>query len=222
MPRAVLLDLFDTIVVSDWARWRRLTADLIGVDERTVDDAFRLTRPLRNRGHYPDVEAETRAVIEAVGMEDPPLDLIRSVATAQFEFMRTQIELEPDVVEVVGGLRANGVATTLISNCSFSAVPLVERLGLADLLDAVVLSFQVGTAKPDARIYELALEALGGVSPADALFVDDQVTFCDGARALGIDTRLLIRPHAAPPEGISSETNGHAVITDLRPLLDLV
>lgn len=221
MPRAVLFDLFDTIVVSDWSRWRRLTADLIGVDERTVDDAYRQTRPRRNRGHYPDVEAETQAVIETVGIEDPPLDLIRSVAAAQFEFMRTQIELEPDVVEVVGGLRAGGVATSLISNCSFSAVPLVERLGLADLFDAVVLSFEVGTAKPDARIYELALEALGGVAPVDALFVDDQVTFCDGARALGIDTRLLLRPHAAPPEGISAETNGHAVITDLRPLLDL-
>jgi putative hydrolase of the HAD superfamily len=218
MPRAVLLDLFDTIVVSDWTRWRRLTADLLGVDERVVDDAYRLTRPLRNRGHYPDVETETRAVIEAVGIEDPPLDLIRSVASTQFGFMATEIDLEPEVVGVVTGLRERGVGTALISNCSFSARPLVERLGLEDLLDAVILSFEVETAKPDARIYRLALEALGA-TPDEALFVDDQVTFCDGARALGIDTRLLIRPHAAPPEGVATETNGHEVITDLRPLL---
>lgn len=219
MPRAVLFDLFDTIVVSDWARWRRLTADLVGVDERVVDDAYRLTRPQRNRGHYPDIETETRSVLEAIGIEHPPSDLIRSVASAQFEFMRTEIDLESDVVEVATGLRERGVATALISNCSFSAVPLVERHGLADLLDAIVLSFEVGAAKPDARIYELALEALE-VAPGDALFVDDQVAFCDGARALGIQTRLLLRPHAAPPEGVSSVTNGHPVITDLRPLLD--
>lgn len=218
MPAAVLFDLYDTIVISDWSRWTRITADLLGVDGETVDRAYAITRRARNTGDYPDVEAETRAVIEAMGIVEPPLDLIRSVASAQFEFQRDEIRLEPDVVPVASELRARGVRTALVSNCSHHTVDTVERLGLHGLLDEIVLSFQVRTAKPDARIYELALESLE-VTPHDTLFVDDQVTFCDGARALGIDTRLLIRPHAAPPEGISPDTNGHEVIEDLRPLL---
>jgi HAD superfamily hydrolase (TIGR01509 family) len=218
MPRAVLLDLFDTLVVSDWDRWRAVTAELLGVDPRVVDDAYRATRPLRNRGGYPDLETETRAVIEAVGIEDPPLDLVRSVASAQHAFMTTEIALEPEVVDVATALRDRGATTVLVSNCSFTARPLVETLGLDRLLDGLILSFEVRAVKPDARIYELALEA-AGAAPAEAVFVDDQVAFCDGARALGIDTRLLLRPHAAPPEGVSPTTNGHEVIEDLRPLL---
>lgn len=218
MPAAVLFDLYDTIVISDWSRWTRITADLLGVDRDTVERAYAITRRARNTGDYPDVEAETRAVIEAMGIVEPPLDLIRSVASAQFEFQRDEIRLEPDVVPVASELRGRGVRTALVSNCSHHTVDTVERLGLHGLLDEIVLSFQVRTAKPDARIYELALEALE-VAPHDTLFVDDQVTFCDGARALGIDTRLLIRPHAAPPEGISPDTNGHEVIEDLWPLL---
>jgi putative hydrolase of the HAD superfamily len=220
MPRAVLLDLFDTIVSSDWASWTRRTADLIGVDTTTVDQAYARTRRSRNTGAYPDVETETHAVLEAIGIQDPPIDLVRSVASAQFEFMRDQIELEPDVAPTVAELRGHGALTALISNCSHHAVALIDRLELASLFDALILSFQVGAAKPDAAIYELALEQLGGIPPTDAVFVDDQVTFCDGARALGIDTRLLLRPHAAPPEGVSPEANGHVVIEDLTPLLD--
>jgi len=49
--------------------------------------------------------------------------------------------------------------------------------------------------------------------------VDDQADYCDGARALGIDTRLIIRPDAHPPEGFAASTNGHRVIPDLTALL---
>ncbi len=54
--------------------------------------------------------------------------------------------------------------------------------------------------KPDPGIYEAALEGIGA-DPPDALFVDDQTDYCDGARALGIDTRLIVRPEWVPPEG---------------------
>jgi putative hydrolase of the HAD superfamily len=220
VPAAVLFDLYDTIVASDWSRWTRVNAELIGVNADIVERAYAETRRSRNTGAYPDVESETRAVLEAMGILDPPTDLVRSVATAQFEFQRDAIVLEPEVVAVVTELRARGVRTALVSNCSHHTVETVERLRLPDLFDAIILSFQVRAAKPDARIYALALEALE-IAPRQALFVDDQVTFCDGARAVGIDTRLLLRPHATPSEGVSPSTNGHTVIEDLRPLLDV-
>jgi putative hydrolase of the HAD superfamily len=95
----------------------------------------------------------------------------------------------------------------------------IDRLGLRDAFDALVLSFEVGSRKPQPGIYEAALAALGDVSPSDALFVDDQVRYCDGARALGIDTRLIVRDDAQPSEGVSLETNGHVVIRNLTALL---
>ena len=61
------------------------------------------------------------------------------------------------------------------------------------------MSFEVGARKPQPAIYRAALEAVGSEA-ADAIFVDDQADYCDGARALGDDTRLIVRPDAHPPE----------------------
>ncbi len=56
---------------------------------------------------------------------------------------------------------------------------------LADLFDVVVISAEVGLAKPDPRIYRLALDRLG-VSPQEALFIDDAAENVEAAVALGL------------------------------------
>lgn len=48
-----------------------------------------------------------------------------------------------------------------------------------------MLSCDVGCVKPDKAIYLAALERLD-VTPDKALFVDDKLVYCDGARALGL------------------------------------
>jgi putative hydrolase of the HAD superfamily len=96
----------------------------------------------------------------------------------------------------------------------------IEALGLTDEVDATILSFEVGVAKPDAGIYEAALQRLG-VSSEEATFVDDQAGYCDGAAAVGIATFLILRRDASPVEGVSAP-GGHRVIRDLRTLVDLL
>ena len=53
------------------------------------------------------------------------------------------------------------------------------------------------------------------------MFVDDQARYLDGAAALGIGTFIVLRHDAAPGEGVS-RPGGHAVLRDLRSLLDLL
>jgi putative hydrolase of the HAD superfamily len=57
--------------------------------------------------------------------------------------------------------------------------------GVLDLAHTVVLSCEVGHAKPDPRIYAIALERTG-TDPADALFIDDTPGHVDAACALGM------------------------------------
>ena len=56
---------------------------------------------------------------------------------------------------------------------------------MADAVDDIVVSAEVGIAKPDGRIFELALARLG-VQPAEAVFVDDFARNIEGARAIGM------------------------------------
>ena len=62
---------------------------------------------------------------------------------------------------------------------------------MAERVDAIVFSSEVGLRKPAPRIYQAALERLG-VEPADALFVGDRVREdVQGPAALGMRTCLV-------------------------------
>ena len=216
---AVLFDLYDTFV---WSRWGELSDHLagrLGVDRNGLHAAYSATRPARSTGEYGSAHGDMAAVVAAAGVE-PETSLIQELTSYEREFLANGgITLYEDSVEVAAELRERGVKTALVSNCSHSTIAVVEQLGLADVLDAVVLSVTAGVAKPDAGIYRAALDGVGGTEPGRAIFVDDQIRYCDGAAALGIDTRLIVRPSSNPAEGIASDTNGHAVIADLRAIL---
>jgi HAD superfamily hydrolase (TIGR01509 family) len=218
VARAVLLDLYDTLVWSDWPQLRRMIEERAGLADHRLLDAFVRTRQQRSVGAFGSQEGNLVAVLEAAGLPDPALASELSDLTTTF--LHTGVHLWDDSLPVVRELRRRGVATALVSNCDHGTRPVVDRLGLPDVMDAIVLSFEVGVAKPDAEIYEAALDALGA-RPEEAVFVDDQAAYCDGAAALGIESVLLVRPDASPDEGVSW-AGGHRVIGDLRTVLDLV
>lgn len=61
---------------------------------------------------------------------------------------------------------------------------------IAAYFDAVVASAEVGFAKPEARAYEIVAERLG-VRLDECVFVDDRQGYCDGAKAVGMQTILF-------------------------------
>jgi putative hydrolase of the HAD superfamily len=216
--QAVLFDLYDTFV---WSRWGDLSdhvADRLGIDRVALHAAYDTTRPARGIGSYGSAEGDMAAVVSAAGVDPNPALIEELTAYERAFLLGDGITLYEDSLEVAAELRARGTKTALVSNCSHSTIPVVEHLGLAEVLDVVVLSVTAGVAKPDAGIYRAALEGLGA-EPERAVFVDDQARYCDGAAALGIGTRLIVRPSSNPVEGIAADTNGHAVITDLHQLL---
>ena len=107
--------------------------------------------------------------------------------------------------------------TILQSNFLSRVEMLVEPLGIAPLVDALVLSCEVGSMKPYPEIYVTALEELG-VAAVDAAFIDDQPTFCVGAEAVGVRPIQIARGAAS---GYVSQWNFPVVHTlfDAKPLL---
>lgn len=217
--RAVLLDLYDTLV---WSRWAAIRAELevrLGVSTADLLRAYTVTRPARSVGTFGNPRGDLAAVLEAAGVTPDP-ETVDDLVRRTERFLRTGVALHDDSLPAIRELRDRGLRTAVVSNCDHLTGPVVERLGLSEATDAVVLSFEVGAAKPDERIYRTALERLGA-SAGEAVFVDDQAPYCDGAAALGIATFLIQRDGAAPAEGVS-EPGGHRVIRDLRALPDLV
>jgi putative hydrolase of the HAD superfamily len=216
---AVLLDLYDTLVWSDWPELRALIERRAGVSSRQLLDAFDQTRSARAVGTYGSMEADLGVVLSAAGLP-PDHALVRDLAALITGFLQTGVHLWDDSLPLLRELRSRGIQTAIVSNCDHGTRPVVERLRLPDEADAVVLSFEVGSAKPDPGIYQTALDALGA-RPEEAVFVDDQTAYCDGAEVLGIRSLLILRNDADPAEGIST-AGDRDVLHDLRSLLDLV
>lgn len=95
---------------------------------------------------------------------------------------------DPAMFALVEELRATGMRVGLLSNSWGNTYP---RARIDALLDPVVISGEVGLRKPDAAIYELALDRLG--VPADrVLFIDDADPNVRGARASGLRALLHV------------------------------
>jgi putative hydrolase of the HAD superfamily len=214
---AVLLDLYDTLVWSDWHSWQGRLADHLGIPHEAMGRAFSRTRPTRSVGVNPDIVGDLTATMQAAGIEPTP-SLIAELLEMEHE-MAASVRLYDDSLDVVRTLRERGVPTVLVSNCSHNTRPIVERLGLEREFDAVVLSFEVGAMKPDPAIYREALARVGDPAPGRSVFVDDQVRYCDGAAAIGLQTFLILRPEEAL-EGRPADLNGHRPIETLEALLE--
>jgi HAD superfamily hydrolase (TIGR01509 family) len=89
---------------------------------------------------------------------------------------------EPPLVAVLRAVREHGVRTGLLSNADGLWAPPAEW---DDLFDAVVISGEVGLAKPDRRIYLLTAAKLD-LPPGDCVFVDDLALNVRGAAAAGM------------------------------------
>ncbi|MGZ6695173.1 MAG: HAD family hydrolase [Solirubrobacteraceae bacterium] len=108
----------------------------------------------------------------------------------------------PEVPRALAGLRARGRRLAVVSNWDVSLHDVLERTGLRELVDAVVVSATAGAAKPAAAIFEQALARLDA-DRAGALHVgDDLDADVAGARAAGIEPVLLVRDGAPAPPGV--------------------
>ncbi|WP_239616042.1 HAD family hydrolase [Cohnella mopanensis] len=102
-------------------------------------------------------------------------------------------ELYPFVIDTLERLKRNGLGLGLISNWDGSARELLDRYGLTQLLNTVVISSEVGFEKPSEAIFRHAFR-MAGVTAKECLYVGDNY-YDDvvGCRAVGLDSVLINR-----------------------------
>lgn len=106
--------------------------------------------------------------------------------TVTNEELYSAVKIDPGVVRIARTLKGQ-YKTALLSNASSSLYQLLNEYDLTDIFDEIVVSSDVGIAKPDPRIFEYTLEKLG-VNPSDTVFIDDNETYVHAAKELGINS----------------------------------
>ena len=215
MVRACLVDVYDTILKSRFVPRMEALVEPLGIAIGDWLAEWDKMREDRDRGRLTIADSIART-LPAFGIEPEP-GLVADLTRRDAEFARACTLLCEDTVPFLEWLRSNGVRTALVSNCADTTRGLLDYLGVVPLVDAVILSCEVGSVKPYPEIYVTALEELG-VAAVDAVFIDDQPTFCVGAEAVGIRPIQIARDEAS---GYVSQWNFPVVhsLFDAKPLL---
>ena len=201
LPRAMLIDLDDTLLASSAAgrhAMEVITRQLAG------DTALPLARVSEAMAEahtwfWSDEERRTHARLHQAGARarivERALELIGFTAPVDAEalghrFLAERLRsLEPiaGALETVVELRRRGVRLALVTNGSAADQRAkIGRHAVDRRFDAVLVEGEVGFGKPDPRIFRLALERLG-VTAAEAWMVGDDLPWdIAGAQAVGI------------------------------------
>ena len=94
------------------------------------------------------------------------------------------------MLELLGDLRARGVATAILANNVRALGAWRNSADWDQLVDCVIDSCEVGMRKPERRIFDHACTVLG-VTPAETVFLDDMQVNVDAAAQLGF-TAILV------------------------------
>jgi len=108
----------------------------------------------------------------------------KEVRTLVEEFFAKD-ELDQSLLDYIRKLHAS-YNTGLLSNAFDDLRQIItERWHFEDAFDDMIISAEVGLVKPDARIFQMAVEQLG-VEASQAVFVDDMKRNIEGAKNVGL------------------------------------
>ncbi|MDQ4105430.1 MAG: HAD-IA family hydrolase [Actinomycetota bacterium] len=132
------------------------------------------------------------AVLVGRVCEDEWWEVVRSRLGIDTSLLRSELESgltwQHDLIAVLREVKAT-TRTAILSNAWPSQRPRMIERELTDLVHELLLSCEIGCAKPDVNAFKIALERLG-TTPAESLFVDDTVGHIEVAATLGIHTHL--------------------------------
>jgi putative hydrolase of the HAD superfamily len=99
--------------------------------------------------------------------------------------------IRPGTFEALERMRRAGLKLGIVSNAEGQIEGDAKRMGLTPFFNVIVDSHVVGVAKPDPRIFQIALDRIGS-QPEETLFAGDIYSIdMLGAKAAGIEGRLI-------------------------------
>ncbi len=196
--RAAFFDLGGVIVRTEYQTPRQRLAERLGMEYDELEKlVFASVSSQQASMGQISAEQHWQTVTKRLGKPPSEAQRIRE------EFFGGDI-VDRDLLAFIRALRPR-IYTGIISNAWPDLREYIVKQKFDDAFDHLVISAEVGVMKPEERIYRIALEQ-AGVSPSEAVFVDDMPVNIEGCRAVGM-------------HGIHFRTPQQA-LAELREMLD--
>jgi putative hydrolase of the HAD superfamily len=198
----VIFDLDNTLVDRDRS-FRRWAVEL--VRRHALDPAEQEWLVAADGDGFHAREKFLTAVRDRYGLDEP----LSSMLNRYRERIVALLEPDPQVRATIDRLRASGRQVAITTNGETSQQRTKIRLaGLAASVDAVVISDEVGVAKPDRMIFDVTAQRCGlRLADGGWMVGDCPIRDIGGGHAAGLRTIWMRRsrtwdPSLPPPDGI--------------------
>lgn len=198
MIKAVFFDLGGVLVRTEYQAPRQHLAERLGME---YEDLVKLVfaSPSSERASVGEISSAEHWAAVTKRLKRPAAE----TQSIRDEFFGGDI-VDREIVDFLRSLRPH-YFVGLISNAWPDLRDYIVSQKFDDAFDHMVISAEVGVMKPEARIYQIALEQ-AGVSANEAVFVDDFHENIEGCQAVGMHGIHFRDPQEA--------------MTELRTLLD--
>jgi putative hydrolase of the HAD superfamily len=184
--RAVAFDHGNTLAEFRWSDglWRRGVRAMLEVAGGDPAQAGRAAAALRRRfgDRDPadltelDYPAAVGEVLAELGLR-APAEVVRRCVEAEYRSWAPARHVHPQALALLDGVRAMGLRCAVVAD-TFDPPGLyrsdLEAQGIAERVDAVVLSCEIGLRRPHPAVYAAVAAALGA-DPAEVMFVGDRL-----------------------------------------------
>ncbi len=183
--RAVLFDC-DGVLQRPANDWSGEVAALTGLEgtelDTFLDDAMAAEQPVLD-GSEP-FAVPLASVLERWGLPVRVEDLLR---------VWQHIAVDHAMLDAADALRRAGIACALGTNQHRERAAYLRReLGYDRIFDPMIISGEIGFAKPDPAFFRYAVEHIG-LPAGQILFVDDVQANVDSARTVGLVAELFVQ-----------------------------
>ncbi|AFZ71975.1 HAD family hydrolase [Natronobacterium gregoryi] len=150
-----------------------------------------------------------------------PADAL-AIGDAYWEGFLEAMEPFPDTVETLETLRDRGIDVAIVTNLT-TRIQLrkLERLGIADHVDLLLTSEEVGREKPDSVLFTLPLARLDRRASEIVMVGNSVSSDIVGANAVGIET-VLFNGDVDDPASLEGRREPDHRIDALGAVIDLV
>jgi putative hydrolase of the HAD superfamily len=204
--KGIFFDLHGTLLLSDdvdkaWEEWVHAFHNeminkgaKISFDDFTgyIANLFESDAPDFDEPEFTLFMRRVKELGHRLGLEIPSNE-IRPMVDKLVRLWHKDMYLDKETVAVLEKLHKDHVVG-LITNWEHTPriLELVDELGMHDLFDSIIVSDDVGYAKPDPLIFNVALEK-HGLKPNEAVYVGDMDVDVLGSIAAGLKPVLIQR-----------------------------
>ena len=225
MIRAVFFDMDDTLYdTSGFAAIARRAAVKSMVHNGlkcTEDEGYgHLMKIIKEKGS--NYDKHFNILVEQVNGEEDPLIIVNGIITYH-NTKFAMLKLEPESFSILLYLKSQGYKVGLITNGKeLKQWEKLVRLGVYPFFDDVVTSEAVGVEKPDAEIFNIAMERLGVTAGTSLMIGNNFDADILGACNAGMQSMLINSKLTIGQKDLLEEMDCTHDVREITSLIDLM